>query len=186
MIEGGVAHFISFSSPHLVLALRLSVCGCHMQGCSGGYRPFPRFPLKPLLFPEISGCGFWLCKMYATGNSLSKFLDICHCMAWGGCPSGTVRQINYSSFYSSIALYCSEPAAPEYIVYTCLASPKDTIYIAGYFRGVYISRILKMLQFTELIFVKLIENYTHIPSIVTSRVQFSRNFSIRELYTPRK
>ena len=39
--------------------------------------------------------------------------------------------------------------------------------MAGYFRGVYILQILKLLQFAELIFVKLIENHTHVPSVYT-------------------
>ena len=48
--------------------------------------------------------------------------------------------------------------------------------IAGYFWGVYISRMSKLLQFAELILVKLIENHTHVhvPSAATSRVQSSR------------
>ena len=62
-----------------------------------------------------------------------------------------------------------------------------TYCIAGYFRGVYISRISKLLRFTELIFAKLIENHTHVPSVVTLQVQSSRNFSfreIREIFSP--
>ena len=54
--------------------------------------------------------------------------------------------------------------------------------IAGYFRGVYISRISKLLQFEELIFTKLIENHTHVPSIATLQVQSL--WKCREIYTP--
>ena len=54
-------------------------------------------------------------------------------------------------------------------------------YIAGYFHGVYISRILKLQRFAELVLVKLVENHTHIPSAVTLRVQSLRKFA---KYTP--
>ena len=54
--------------------------------------------------------------------------------------------------------------------------------IAGYLRGVYISRILKLLRFAELIFAELIENHTHVPlSVATSRVQSSWKFSFCEI-----
>ena len=46
--------------------------------------------------------------------------------------------------------------------------------MAGYFRGVYISRISKLLQFAELISTKLIQNHTHVPSVATLRVQSSK------------
>ena len=51
--------------------------------------------------------------------------------------------------------------------------------IAGYFQGVYILRISKLLR--------LIENHTHVHSVATSWVQSSQKFSfreIREIYTP--
>ena len=64
---------------------------------------------------------------------------------------------------------------------TCMSSHfaayNNSIPITGYFRGVCILRISKLLRFVELIFSTLIENHTHIPSVATSRVQFSRKFS---------
>ena len=54
--------------------------------------------------------------------------------------------------------------------------------IAGYFRGVHISRISKLLQLAELIFMKLIENHTHVPSVATLQVQSLRKFSFREIH----
>ena len=53
-------------------------------------------------------------------------------------------------------------------------------YIAGYFRGVYISQISKLLRFAEL------KNHTHISSTVTSRVQSLQKFSFHKIYTPQK
>ena len=48
---------------------------------------------------------------------------------------------------------------------------EDKAYVdyrtAGYFRGVYILQSLKLLQFTEFIFTKIMENHIHVPSVVT-------------------
>ena len=54
-----------------------------------------------------------------------------------------------------------------------------SLQYSGLFRGVCISLISKSLRFAELIFVKLIENHTHVPSVVTLRVQSSQKFSFR-------
>ena len=54
--------------------------------------------------------------------------------------------------------------------------------MAGYFEGcIIISREFRLMRFAELIFAKLIENHTHVPSVATSRLQSSWKVSFREI-----
>ena len=89
---------------------------------------------------------------------------------------GLVRKTISSDNAQHTAIF-HRPHTPTimYRAHTCIYN------IAGYFRGVYISRISKWLQLTKLIFVKLIENHTQ-------RVQSLRKLLFRkiQIYTPRK
>ena len=65
---------------------------------------------------------------------------------------------------------------------TCTYLPYYSVFFS---RGVYFANFENMLRFAESISVKLIKNHTHVPSVATSQVQFSRKYIFREIHTPR-